>query len=93
MRLVFECLPKPVKRTHGYCNAEQAAYYSVYIQIDIVVARLCTVHRPVCVVSHTQTEQVGFGDDEIEILIEHLADAFGCSGLCCLSGEFFKQWS
>lgn len=80
-------------RTHGYRNAEQSADYSVYIQIDIVVARLCTVHCPVCIVAHSQTEQVWFGDDEVEILIEHLADAFGCCGLRCLSGELFKQRS
>ena len=78
------------KRTHCYRNAEQAADYSVYIQIDIVVTRLCTVHRPICIVTHSQTEQVRFSDDEVEILIEHLADAFSCSGLCCLSSEFFK---
>lgn len=79
-------------RTHRYCDAKQSADDAVDIVIDLFVARLSTVHRPVCLLAHTQAEQVGFADNEVQVLVEDLTDALGGVRLGRLRCEVFEQW-
>lgn len=57
--------------THGHNNTEQAADYAVNDMIQLIVFRLGAIQCPVRVfLLHAEAEQVGLGDDEIQILVE-----------------------
>lgn len=40
---------------------------------------------------HSQAEQIGLCDNEVQILVEQLGDMFGCASSCCLCSEVFEE--
>lgn len=70
--------------THGHCYTEQSTDYPIHIVVDLLVAGLCTIHSPIRLFAHAQAEQVRFADNEVQVLIIDLTDAFRCTSLCCL---------
>lgn len=87
----LDCLTMTRVLTHGYCHAEKPADNPIYIRIDLLVAGVRAIHRPVCVLAHAQTEEVGLADDEVQVLIEHLTDVLCRPSLSCLRSEVFQQ--
>lgn len=58
-------------RTHGDNNAEKAADYSVDNSIQLFVARLGAVQRPIgMLLLHSQAEKIWFGNYKVEILVK-----------------------
>ena len=86
MWVVRRC-PQP---THGHYDTEESTDDFVHHQLQLSITCLPAVKRPVCVVLlHPQTEEIRFGDYEIEVLVEQLSDVFARSGRYCVGRELF----
>lgn len=78
--------------THGNDDAEESAHYPVYNPIKLGVASFCAVENPVCVLLlHSQAKQIGFGNNEVEILVKQLRNVFGCARRGSLRCEVFQH--
>lgn len=77
--------------THCHRHTEKPTHDAIDILVNLFIARLCTVHRPVCPFPHPQAEQIRFADDEIQILVINLTDALRSARLCSLRCEVFEQ--
>lgn len=62
--------------THGHGHTEQATNDTVDFRIDLLVTSLRTVHGVINILAHAQTEQVGFADNEVQVLVVDLFDTF-----------------
>jgi len=72
--------------THRDAHAKQSANYLVNNTVQIFITRLRAVDLPVGIISQTQTEEIWFCNDKIQILIEDLGNMFrrpGCGYLAC----------
>lgn len=78
---------------HGDTDAEQSADDSVNVHILHICFRFCAAKCPVGLLSHAQTEKVGFCNDEIEVLVVDLR--YVLCGVCCcyLSSKVLEQRS
>lgn len=62
--------------THGHGYTEQTTNDTIDFRIDLLIASLRTVHGVINILAHAQTEQVGFADNEVQVLVVDLFDAF-----------------
>ena len=65
--------------THGHGYTEQPTNDTIDFRIDLLVASLRTVHGVIDILAHAQTEQVGLANNEVQVLIVNLLDAFRCA--------------
>jgi hypothetical protein len=79
--------------THGDSYAEQTTHDAIDFCVNLVIAGLRAVHGVVDILAHTETEQVGLADDEVEVLIVDLLDAFRCSSGGDLGCKVFQDGS
>lgn len=40
---------------------------------------------------HAETEEIGLGDNKVEVLVVQLRDVFGCARVRCLRCELFEE--
>lgn len=79
--------------THCHSYAEEPTDDPIHLCIQFLVACLCTVHGPIHIFTHAQAKQIGFANDEVEILVVDLRNAVRGSCSRRLSSKVLEKGS
>ena len=60
-------------------HTKQTTDNLIHLSVELLVGCFGAIHRPVCVIAHTQAKQIRLADDKVEVLIENLRDMFRCA--------------
>lgn len=77
LALVSSRVARAIARpTHSHGYTEQSTNDTIDFRIDLLVASLRTVHGVIDILAHAQTKQVGFTNNEVQVLVVDLLNAF-----------------
>lgn len=62
--------------THSHGYTEQTTNDTINFRIDLLIASLRTVHGVIDILAHAQTEQVGFANNKVQVLVVDLLNIF-----------------
>lgn len=82
-----------IMHTQSYAHAEQPTHDPVNNYIQILVACLAAIDFPVGIISQSQTEQIGFRNYEVQVLVVDLSHVLCCARRGYLRGEVFEKWA